>query len=507
MIDAFLHFFDSSGFTPHGHCFLWTPSLLWSYVVADSVIALSYYSIPVALWYFVRKRRDVPFRWVFVMFGVFVMACGTTHILAIWDIWQPDYWTDAAVKGLTAVASVVTAFFLWPLIPRALAIPSQAQLERVNTALQNEIAEREHSEARLEAFLDNSAALMFIKDLDGRYLHVNQSFLRSYGLTRERVLLRSDAELFDREQATQFQTNDAKAIAAGTSIQVEQTARYADGGSHTTLVSKFPIFDASGRITALGGIAADITQRKQAEEQIRRLNEDLISRTAELETSNKELEGFCYSVSHDLRAPLRAIDGFRALLASEFAAGLASTATAYLERIGNAAQQMGQLIDALLFLSRISREPLDIKRVDLSTMVADIAAKLEQSDPHRRVTWRIAPDLGVEGDAKLLRIALENLMGNAWKFTGKTARAQIEFGGDDGVFFVRDNGTGFSMAYGSKLFRAFERLHTPKEFPGIGAGLATAERILRRHRGRIWAEAAEGQGATFFFELGANQQA
>ncbi|WP_211468216.1 sensor histidine kinase [Collimonas silvisoli] len=149
MLDTLSSYFETSGFMPHGHCFLWTPSLLWSYVIADSIIAASYYSIPVALWYFVQKRRDLPFRWIFVMFGVFVMACGTTHIFAIWNIWLPNYWADAGMKVFTASASVMTAILLWPLIPQALAIPSPELLRRANQGLQNEVSRRIQAENEL----------------------------------------------------------------------------------------------------------------------------------------------------------------------------------------------------------------------------------------------------------------------------------------------------------------------------------------------------------------------
>jgi PAS domain S-box-containing protein len=522
MVDMLNHYFHTTGFTPHGHCFLWTPLLLWSYVVFDSVIAASYYSIPVALWYFVRKRPDLPFRWIFVLFGLFVMACGTTHVLSIWNIWEPDYWLDAGIKGVTAVASVITAVLLWPLIPRALAIPSQAELARVNAELQREIAERKRSEerlqlafervgaseARLEAFLNNSSSVMFIKDIDGRYVHVNEPFVRSFGLPRERVISRTDAEIFPAEQALRFTTNDAAALRSDKAIQVEEIAHYADG-MHTSLVCKFPIHDANGQVTALGGIVTDITQRKQIENKITQLNEDLLRRTTELESANQELEAFCYSVSHDLRAPVRAIDGFRGLLADELGAELSVKAERYLGRISSAARRMGELIDALLSLSQISREPLHTAPVDLSALATEIARELEHTEPQRRVAWHIQAGLNVEGDARLLRIALQNLLGNAWKFTKNSAAARIEFGTAPGnrTFFVRDNGIGFHMAYKAKLFRPFERLHGVNEYPGNGIGLATVHRIFQRHRGRVWAEGVEGSGATFFFEVAAKQAA
>ena len=227
--------------------------------------------------------------------------------------------------------------------------------------------------------------------------------------------------------------------------------------------------------------------------------------TAELERTNKELEAFSYSVSHDLRAPLRSIDGFSHALLEDYADRFDETGKDYLQRVRAACQRMGQLIDDLLSLSRVIRHELRIESVDLSAIVRSIAAQLSQAEPERRVNVEIADAVEVRGDPGLLRIALENLLSNAWKFTRKTADPRIEFGTmkKDGaqIIFVRDNGAGFDMAYVNKLFGAFQRLHETKDFPGTGIGLATVQRIVHRHGGRVWAEAAVGQGAAFYFVL------
>jgi signal transduction histidine kinase len=254
---------------------------------------------------------------------------------------------------------------------------------------------------------------------------------------------------------------------------------------------------------------------KQSEERLSQVNAELEQKVkevslhrAELEAANKELETFSYSVSHDLRAPLRGITGFSRILAEEYAGRLEPEARNLLQRVQEAAQQMAQLIDALLSLSRMMRVELKRQPVNLSALAATIAADLQRSEPQRRVEFAITPNLLVQGDPAMLRAVLENLLGNAWKFTGKLDQARIEFGNEPEdsapVFFIRDNGAGFDSQYAQKLFHPFQRLHGADEFPGTGIGLATVQRIIKRHGGRIWAEGDPGRGATFYFTLPAD---
>ncbi|HYQ87430.1 MAG TPA: ATP-binding protein, partial [Bacteroidota bacterium] len=227
--------------------------------------------------------------------------------------------------------------------------------------------------------------------------------------------------------------------------------------------------------------------------------------TAQLEATNKELEAFSYSVSHDLRSPLRSIDGFSQALLEDEADKVSEQGKDYLQRVRAAAQRMAELIDDLINLSRVTRAEMRLEKVNLTDIALSIARELKETQPDRQVEFRIADGIAASGDARLLRVALDNLLGNAWKYTGKHPKARIEFGvtGDNGksAYFVRDDGAGFDMAYSDKLFGAFQRLHATSEYAGTGIGLATVQRIVRRHGGRIWAEGKVDEGATFYFTL------
>jgi PAS domain S-box-containing protein len=306
----------------------------------------------------------------------------------------------------------------------------------------------------------------------------------------------------DRER---FRSNFAEALKANEFFTECRINRAADRSLRWICAQGRVYRDLVGKPVRMRGVVADITDRKQAERDLERHRQELSRSNSELAFANKELESFSYSVSHDLRAPLRTIDGFSHALLEDCADRLDSTGKGHLYRIRAATQRMGLLIDDLLNLSRLSRAELRKQNLDLSALARSIAEDLQKTHPERRIELRLEGGLQTSADPGLLRVVLENLLSNAWKFTSKRDSAHIEFGlaRGDGTpaFFVRDDGAGFDPAYADRLFGAFQRLHATTEFAGTGVGLATVQRIVHRHGGRIWAESTVDRGATFYFTL------
>jgi PAS domain S-box-containing protein len=361
---------------------------------------------------------------------------------------------------------------------------------------------------QLMALIDHTSAVIYMRDLDGRYLLVNRQYERLFNVRREEIVGLTDHDLFPVAVADEFRANDLAAFARGVPVQMEEIVP-GDNGVQTYITVKFPLVDADGESYAVCGISTDITDRKQAEDEVRRLYAELEmrvrERTAELEASTQELDAFAYSVSHDLRAPLRSLEGFSQLLVEDYADRLDEQGRHYLGRIQANATRMAQIIDDLLNLSRATRAELRRERTNLTAMAAMIVTELRDAEPDRAVDVHVEDGLATDGDPHLIRLVLQNLLGNAWKFTAGRTGAAIRMTGarQDGVavFSIADNGAGFDMRYAHKLFDPFQRLHSASDFEGSGIGLAIVHRIVTRHGGRIRADSSPGKGATFRFSL------
>jgi PAS domain S-box-containing protein len=643
----------SPDFMPHGFCYLWDPRIVWLHVISDALIALSYYCIPVILVYFIRKNRDRPFNRVFWMFAAFIVACGTSHLMEVWNVWHGSYLVSGVVKAITAVVSVVTVAMLVRLVPRIVSLPERAHLQEANRELEREIAERKRAEQALkeslaarehaiqelaeQKFALDQHAIVAVTDLQGTITYVNDRFsainqyskeeaigqnyrivnsgyhpkeffqkmydtigqgrvwhgeirnrakegsifwvdativplLDSEGKPRQYITIRTDIterkrleEIRERLAAVVESSDDAiisktldgtitawnfgaekvfgyssaeavgkslgmllpperaneesdilARIVRGESVEHFETVRLRKDGKRIDVSATIsPIKDSSGAIVGASKIARDITERERAEEVIRQLNDELeqrvAERTAQLEAANQELEAFSYSVSHDLRAPLRHISGFSQLLVEEFGATLAPGARHYLDRIQAGTQNMGVLVDELLHLARVGRHAVNRRRTKLNEVVEAVIAMLQPESAGRQVEWAISDLPEAECDPVLVRQIFQNLLSNALKFTRPRTHAVIEVSCQehDGqpVFIVRDNGVGFSMKYVDKLFGVFQRLHRAEDFEGTGIGLATVQRIVHKHGGQVWAEGKLDQGAAFYFTLRMGKQA
>ncbi|MEB3209940.1 MAG: PAS domain-containing protein [Leptolyngbyaceae bacterium] len=749
-------------FIPHGHCYLWKPGLVWLHGLSDGLIALAYFSIPIGLVYFAQQRRDIPYPWLFQMFGAFILSCGLTHTMEIWTLWHPTYWVSGTIKSATAVISLATASVMVPVLPEALNLPSRSELEAMNTKLEEQVRDRTRllqlSEERLKLALRSAKLGVWDWDIEGDRLIWDNRMQELYGvesanfspnyetwaarlhpddlqaallITQQalaseteyenefrvvwpdgsvhhleaRALLQRNAEgqpirmigvdldITERKQAeeqriqaeklslelklleTIFDTvlagywdwdipNHQEYLSPGLKRMLgyddhelpnvpetwqrlifeddlpgvmesfnrhvqsrgealyynEVRYRHKDGSTVWVICAgKVIDWDASGQPLRMVGCHVDITQLKQAEEARRqtelrnqalisavpdlliwidaegtyldmlgnsqglklykplpeqvgtnvydilpqadaeermhyvrralethevqvyeyqfdihgelrdeeariavcgenqvlcmvrditkrkRAEAQLIRTTAQLKASNEELEAFAYSVSHDLRSPLRAIDGFSKALLDDYSDEIDEEGRYYFDRIRHNVKRMGMLIDDLLSLSRISRSPMRYESVNLSALVHSQAEDLQMTEPDRQVEFIIAPDVIVEGDRTLITAVISNLLSNAWKFTSHHPIARIEFGTTESegaiAYFIRDDGAGFDMAYVSKLFDVFQRLHSVNDFPGTGIGLAIVQRAIYRHGGKVWAEAAIEQGTTIYFTI------
>jgi len=367
--------------------------------------------------------------------------------------------------------------------------------------IDRDITERKQAEETLQEAYDNwqntfdaVQDLITIIDRDGHIVQANQATHEAFADTE--VQGTCCYELFHGRADPIPDCPALQAFETGQPVHAEISEPHLD--DHWFDIYVYPVPAPDGSIQQVVHVLRDITERKQAQQEL----EDYAAR---LEAANEELEAFSYSVSHDLRAPLRGMDGFSQALLEDYADQFDEQGKDYLQRVRTASQRMARLIDDLLELSRITHSKMRVEGVNLSEIAEQSAADLHQPEPNRQVEFVIAPGLAVKGDEPLLRAAVQELLVNAWKYTSTRQQATIEFGAtqQDGetVYFVRDNGIGFDMAYADKLFGAFQRLHNDEQFPGTGIGLVTVQRIIHRHGGHVWAEATEDEGATFYFTV------
>ena len=424
-----------------------------------------------------------------------------------------DEQSELAQNRLTQTAqreqSTLTTFAILTLLMVALLAFGYSRIHRDFVARKQAEQLFQQERALLRTVIDTLPDYIYVKDTDFRFVLANQAHVGLVGAKSFGDMLgKTDADLFPNALASGYAADEKAILQSGIPlVNHEELTASASGDQKIVLTTKMPIRDSAGEITQIVGISHDITERKQAEEEINLLNQNLRLQSAQLETTNKELEAFSYSVSHDLRAPLRAIDGFSRILMDDYSANLTPEAIRYLEKVRSNARQMGELIDDLLRFSRLSRQAIIKQKIRPGALVQQVLSSDLQADTENRIVEMKIDDMpDCDADPLLLRQVYVNLLSNALKFTGKRDSASIEVGAQqqngEVVYFVKDNGAGFDQQYAHKLFGVFQRLHRSEDYGGTGVGLAIVQRVIVRHGGRVWAEGVLDEGATFYFTLG-----
>lgn len=549
-------FFTSGSFIPHGHCYLWQTNLVWLHILSDAFIALAYYSIPTTLFYFVRKRQDLPFDWIFLLFSAFIVACGTTHLIEIWTLWHPTYWVSGFVKAVTAMISVITAVQLVPLVPQALALPSPAQLEQTNQELQTQIAERLRVEKELRKYqnhleemvavrtneitktneqlqqeiLERQRILEVLRQSEERYRYLaeaipqlvwttnangecdffNQNWCEYTGLTLEQSLGSGWLAALHPDDVQNADRVWSNAVKNSTTYNNEYRFKRASDGSYRWQLARgLPLKDEQGIVVKWFGTCTDIHEQKQIlEERAHLLELEQIAR-AKAETANRIKDEFLAVLSHELRTPLNAILGWSKLLQSRrLDQAKTSEALATIER--NANLQV-QLIEDLLDISRIlqGKLTLNITKINLESTILSALETMRLAAETKliEVSTVFEPDAGqVMGDSTRLQQVVWNLLSNALKFTPKGGKIEVrlEQADDYAQIIVSDTGKGISPEFLPFVFDYFRQADSTstRNFGGLGLGLAIVRNIVEIHGGIVKAKSeGEGKGAIFTVSL------
>ncbi len=540
MLDFFRRLFYTSDFMPHGHCYFWQPGVLWLHVVSDGLIALAYFSISLTLLHFVRQRRSLRFDWMFVMFGVFICACGTTHLLDVVTVWRPVYRLEGLAKAFTAAASVATAAALWNLVPRMLATPSPRQLQASNrqlarevasrkaveealrrshneleerveqrtAELRTEVAARQQAEAEVRAsqqqlknILDFAPLPIFLKDRAGRYLQANRAFANAHGLSGDEILGKTSADLYPAETVAMVDEHSEQVFTTGAAQEFEEILVREDG-PHTFLSTRFLLPGLSGAPDTLGVISRDVTERKRAEQEIHQARE-------EAERANRAKSEFLSRMSHELRTPLNAILGFGQLLEMSVQSSRQRENVSHILKGGN---HLLGLINEVLDIARIEsgRLELTLEGVDASRVLDEAASLIQPLAAGRsvRVDRCVGDGRGrmVRADRQRLSQIALNLLSNAVKYNrpGGTVSLSCEVAASQERIrlAVSDTGYGIAPAHLGKLFKPFERLGAEHgNIEGTGIGLALSKRLVEAMGGAIGVDSDTSRGSTFWVEL------
>jgi PAS domain S-box-containing protein len=494
-------------------------------VVSNFFIGVAYYSIPITLLTLVRKRRDLIHRPVFILFAVFIFGCGTTHLVKLWTIWEPVYWLQGAADALTAGASLLAAVVLWPLLPRVLTIPSHADLQNANNALattnrqlQQALDDRRRmadllqiQNALLEKIFANTHFLLAYMDTGFNFLRVNQAYSELEGQLPTYFEGKNHFALYpNAENEAIFRQVVATGEPYFVSAKPFQYPYRPELGTTYWDWSLQPVRDGHGHIEGLLLTLIDVTARQQAEQEVKRQAEELARSNEELEQSNQELERFAYVASHDLRAPLRAIDNLATWIAEDEAGSLSDTARAYLVKMRGRVRRMETMVEDLLTYARAGRRQEDqAALVDTAALVRDVSDLLSPPAGFVVIADGSLPALVTE------RIPLEtifrNLIGNAIKHHHRPAEGKVTVRTENGMggdtqdhrqwfeFVVVDNGPGIDPHFHDRIFEIYQTLKPRDQVEGSGMGLAIVKKMVETRGGKIWVQSTPGEGAAFHF--------
>ncbi|MDF1796364.1 MAG: ATP-binding protein [Coxiellaceae bacterium] len=504
MMDSIKDFFSTVGFMPHGSCLSWKPAVLWTQVISDAVITLSYFVIPIAIIVIILRRNDLKFKWLFALFGGFIVSCGATHMVAMIAFWIPIYGIQATVKAVTATISLITAIAIWPLIPKILKIPSIDELNKTNLRLRSLNEQLIRSKSYNDLLLSSAGEGIYGLNKDGEVTFINKAALQLLGFSHDEIIGQVMHKLthYAYPDGTEYPREKCHMYAAykdGKARKIDNEVLWRkDGSCFACEYTSTPIFinkETEGAVV----IFKDISERKADENQ-------LIAMTQSLQKTNDSLDEFAYIVSHDLKEPLRGINSYISFLLEDYGESLEEDAVKRLHKLEDLSNKMTRLIETLLRYSRVSRTALDIQLNSLSDVVKEKVDLLEsflQENSAEVIIDKDIPDFMF--DKTLISELMQNLITNAVKYNNSEQKKIRIFSKhqDDGlVISVQDNGIGIDEQQKTEIFKLFKRLHTADKYQGgSGAGLTFVKKIAEMHQATFWVGSDGQSGSIFNFKF------
>lgn len=539
-MEAMWNYVFGLDFIPHGHCYYWRSDLLVLHAGSDAVIAIAYFSIPLALaklWY---DRADLGYRWIIKMFAAFIVACGTTHLMGIWNIWNAHYYLEGIIKLITAGISLITAILIWPLLPKVLAIPSPAMLTERNEALHEEMLKRTHAEQqlrslyeslehtvaqrteeleqakhalelqiqtseqvkqRLQSIFESAPNGMIVVARDGTILQANSMAHSIFHYDVGELPGKRVEQLVPKDSRKPHQSNREHYVGSPTKRMMgdrrDLSGLCADGKTVPVEIGLNPVTGSDeGEVVAS---IVDVSERRNYEKRIEQ-------RSEALERSNRELKEFAFIASHDLREPLRKIISFSRLLLSKDYGNFTGEGETFANYVVDAAERMRELLDSLLSYSRVTSRGGVFVLTDMNEVVREVLSDLQFTIEESHARFDISTLDHLTVDPSQMWQLLQNIISNALKYRRPDQPPHIRIygepvNGDRYRITIEDNGIGFENQYQEQVFEVFKRLHGRDRYPGTGMGLAICRKIVDRHQGVIRAESKPGEGSRFIIEL------